>query len=177
MMDGITTQEIVGSDVFFEIIDPEELEYTYRIRPAKDFGAPFNSSFKVKNIALVPTIPADACSAIENADDIEGNIALISRGECSFLSKTINVERVGARAAIITEGDNTSSDFEYYIDMVHDTTSRESNIPAGFLVGKNGVVIRRTLKKLRRNYAIINLPVNLTFTPPHEINHPPWMGV
>lgn len=102
---------------------------------------------------------------------------LFHRSECSFLSKTINVERVGARAAIITEGDNTSSDFEYYIDMVHDTTSRDSNIPAGFLVGKNGVIIRNTLKKLRRNYAIINLPVNLTFTPPHEINHPPWMGL
>lgn len=80
MMEGITTQDVVGGDVFFEIIDPEELEYTYRIRPAKDFGAPFNASFKVKNIALVPTIPADACSVIENADDIEGNIALISRG-------------------------------------------------------------------------------------------------
>jgi hypothetical protein len=29
--------------VFFEIIEPEELGYTYRIRPAKDFGAPFVS--------------------------------------------------------------------------------------------------------------------------------------
>lgn len=40
----ISTADIVGSDVFFEIIDPIELEYTYRIRPAKDFGAPFVST-------------------------------------------------------------------------------------------------------------------------------------
>lgn len=31
----------IGSDVFFEIIYPPELEYTYKLRPAKDFGAPF----------------------------------------------------------------------------------------------------------------------------------------
>lgn len=41
MNDGTSIADIIGGDVFFEIIDPEELEYTYRIRPAKDFGAPF----------------------------------------------------------------------------------------------------------------------------------------
>lgn len=43
-MDGTSVPEILGSDVFFEIIDPIELGYTYRLRPAKDFGAPFVSS-------------------------------------------------------------------------------------------------------------------------------------
>lgn len=42
-MDGTSTVDIINGDVFFEIIDPVELEYTYRIRPAKDFGAPFVS--------------------------------------------------------------------------------------------------------------------------------------
>lgn len=42
-MDGTSTAEVINGDVFFEIIDPMELEYTYRIRPAKDFGAPFVS--------------------------------------------------------------------------------------------------------------------------------------
>lgn len=60
--------------------------------------------------------------------------------------------------------------------MVHDNSDRETNIPAGYLLGKNGRVIRSTLKRLKRKYAIINLPVNLTFTPPNEINHPPWLG-
>lgn len=42
--DGVSSTDIIGSDVFFEIIEPEELGYTYRIRPAKDFGAPLVSS-------------------------------------------------------------------------------------------------------------------------------------
>lgn len=44
MTDGTSVPEILGSDVFFEIIDPRELGFTYRLRPAKDFGAPFVST-------------------------------------------------------------------------------------------------------------------------------------
>ena len=81
ILDGIRTSDIVGSDVFFEIIDPEELEYTYRIRPAKDFGVPFNSSHNFKEAFLVPAIPADACTTdFVNGDELEGNIALVERG-------------------------------------------------------------------------------------------------
>lgn len=42
-LDGTSTAEIIAGDIFFEVVDPVELEYTYRIRPAKDFGAPFVS--------------------------------------------------------------------------------------------------------------------------------------
>uniref|UniRef100_A0A1B0CL84 Putative protease-associated domain protein n=1 Tax=Lutzomyia longipalpis TaxID=7200 RepID=A0A1B0CL84_LUTLO len=177
MLDEITTQDIIAGDVFFEVLDPEELEYTYRLRPAKDFGAPFNASFRFPRIALVPVVPFDACSSadIVNGDSLEGNVAFVERGECSFLTKAINVEKHGARAVIVTESSMPEEE-EYYIEMVHDNTGRETNIPAGFLIGINGRIILQTLKKLRRNYAIINIPVNLTFTPPHQINHPPWMG-
>lgn len=172
----VYTQDIIGGDVFFEIIDPAELEYTYRLRPAKDFGTPFNASFRVENVALVPAEPADACTALKNAYDTRGNVVLIERGECSFLTKTINAEMAGARAAIITESNVESTEYDYYIEMVHDNSDRDANIPAGFLLGKNSRVIRSTLQKLNRKYAVINLPVNLTFTPPHLINHPPWLG-
>lgn len=43
---GSFSDTSIGSDVFFEIIYPPELEYTYKLRPAKDFGAPFVSIFK-----------------------------------------------------------------------------------------------------------------------------------
>lgn len=35
--------DVVAGDVFFEILEPPELRYSYRIRPAKDFGATFVS--------------------------------------------------------------------------------------------------------------------------------------
>lgn len=61
--------------------------------------------------------------------------------------------------------------------MIDDDTKEEVRIPAGFLMGKNGLFIVKTLERLGRDYAIINLPVNLTFTPVNEINQPPpWLG-
>lgn len=83
-------------------------------------------------------------------------------------------ERAGARAVIIT--DVTKSNEDYFIEMIDDDSSEEANIPAGFLMGKNGIMITRTLERLNRQFAIINLPVNLTFTPIHNMNQPPWLG-
>lgn len=60
--------------------------------------------------------------------------------------------------------------------MIPDSTSSDANIPAGYLLGKNGQMILSTLRKLKQGYAIVNAPVNLTFTPPQKINHPPWLG-
>lgn len=165
--------------MFFEITEPVELEYTYRIKPAKDFGGTFNANFKLRDVALVPVIPSDACliSSVRNADDIRGNVALVERGDCSFLTKTINIERLGGRAVIITESSADEGDNEIYIEMVDDDSGRQTNIPAGFLLGKNGKIIRSTLNRLQRDYAVINLNINLTFVPVHMINTPPWLGL
>ncbi|XP_057661416.1 PRADC1-like protein [Diorhabda carinulata] len=173
-IDGTSTAEVINGDVFFEIVDPVELEYTYRIRPAKDFGAPFNASFHIKNVPLVPILPKNGCKPPDNLDDIEGNVAFIERGDCSFKLKTLVAERAGARAVIIS--DVVNSNQEYFIEMIDDNAVEEVNIPAGYLLGKNGLMILKTLEKLKKNFAIINLPVNLTFTPIHEMNQPPWLG-
>nr|XP_023016256.1 PRADC1-like protein [Leptinotarsa decemlineata] len=174
LMDGTSTAEIINGDVFFEIIEPSELEYTYRIRPAKGFGAPFNSSFHIKNVPLIPVLPKNGCKPPDNLDDVEGNVAFIERGDCSFKRKALIAEQAGARAAIIS--DVTDSKDEYFIEMIDDHTIDEVNIPAGYLMGKNGLMILNTLRRLRRTYALINLPVNLTYTPVHKMNQPPWMG-
>jgi hypothetical protein len=81
MVDGSRTADVIAGDVFFEIIEPEELEYTYRLKPAKNFGSSFNDkNIKFESSALVSTQPADSCDKILNARDIKGNIALVERG-------------------------------------------------------------------------------------------------
>lgn len=174
MYDGTSPAEIIGGDVFFEIIDPVELEYTYRIRPAKDFGASFNESFKFRNVPLVPIIPKFGCEPPTNSDDLIGSVALIERGDCSFKQKALIAEEYGARAAIIT--DISKLHEEYFIEMVDDDTTQDVHIPIGYLMGKNGNMILRTLERLDLEYAVINMPVNLTFTPVHKMNQPPWLG-
>ncbi|CAK9807706.1 PRADC1-like protein [Anthophora quadrimaculata] len=177
----------IGSDVFFEIIYPPELEYTYKLRPAKDFGAPFNASFLEERIPLVPTDPPHGCQLPENAKELKGRIALIERGECSFFIKSIKAEEAGAKAVIIADYHTSSLEESiispiwtdhYYVDMIRDDTispSKTVNIPAGFLLGKNGKMIRQTLKRLNQPFALINIPVNLTFTSLDKLHQPPWL--
>ncbi|XP_034828992.1 PRADC1-like protein isoform X2 [Maniola hyperantus] len=175
--DGSSTADIIAGDVFFEIIDPPELRYSYRIRPAKDFGASFNGSISFEKARLVPTIPFHSCSEIKNQDDIFGNIALSERGECSFVYKTMNAQLAGAQAVIITETvDKWDDALDHLIEMVDDKMEVDVNIPAAFLLGRSGATILRTLKRLHRKYAIINLPINMTHVPISRMNQPPWIS-
>lgn len=168
------TLDYLHGDVFFEIVDPEELEYTYRVRPAKDFGPVFTDShFIEKRNELVLPDPREACSKLKNAAQMKGKVALIERGECSFLTKVLIVEEAGAIAAIVTDTTG-KDDVDYYIEMVHDNTSRDTNIPSGYLVGRSGRIIMSTLNRHGLDRAIINIPVNLTHVPTESVNHPPW---
>ena len=56
-----------------------------------------------------------------------------------------------------------------------DSTDREVTIPVGFLLGRNGQVIRNTLHKLRLDEAVINVPINLTNVATHKWKQPPWV--
>ncbi|CAG4930144.1 unnamed protein product [Colias eurytheme] len=174
--DGSTSADVIGGDVFFEILEPPELRYSYRIRPAKDFGGTFNSTFRMEKARLVPTDPINSCSDISNYEEVDGNIALAERGDCSFVFKTAVAQIAGARAIIITESIHRWDDsLDHLIEMVDDKMQIDVNIPSAFLLGRNGATIIRTLKKLHLQYAIINIPVNMTYIPINKMNQPPWI--
>ncbi|CAH2084705.1 unnamed protein product [Euphydryas editha] len=175
--DGASTADVIAGDIFFEILDPPELRYSYRIRPAKDFGTPFNGSVHFEKAKLVPTVPLHSCSDIINSDELFGNIALSERGECSFVFKTLKAQQAGAQAVIITESvDKWDDALDHLIEMVDDKMDLDVNIPAGFLLGRSGATILRTLKRLNKRYAIVNLPINMTHVPLGKMNQPPWIS-
>ena len=58
--------------VFFEVLEPDEISYTYKLNPAA-FSPPWNESFGGE-IKLVPGYPECGCSYLQNHDDIEGQI-------------------------------------------------------------------------------------------------------
>ncbi|XP_063826390.1 PRADC1-like protein [Ostrinia nubilalis] len=171
--DGSSSLDVIVGDIFFEIVEPVELRYSYRIRPAKDFGTTFNESFSFKNAKLVPTVPLHSCSNIVNYNNIAGHIALAERGDCSFVFKAAMAQMAGARAIIITEF--LDKDDDYLIEMVDDKNELDINIPAAFLLGRSGATILRTLRLLHRSYAVVNLLINMTHTPVSKMNQPPWI--
>jgi len=171
---GLTEKEykenVAAGFIFFEITDPPELAYTYKLNPS-DFSLPYNTSFR--EIGLVASDPPCGCGSLTNAEDVEGKIVLIERGECSFVSKGVKAEEAGALGALITD-DNPEND-DYYLTMVDDTTSREVGIPVAFLLGKNGNYIKQTLEKLKISEAIINIPINISNVDLIKMNQPPWI--
>ena len=76
-----------------------------------------------------------------------------------FLTKCINAERAGAIAVIVTDNDFAN---EYLIDMIGDDTGQVCNIPSLFLTWKDGLMIKKSIEKNNLNYAVINIPLNLT---------------
>jgi MYXO-CTERM domain-containing protein len=57
---------------------------------------------------LVPTVPAIACSDLQNAADLAGNIAYIERGDCYFVDKVQRAADAGAIAVVVV--DNVEQD-------------------------------------------------------------------
>ncbi|MCP4902138.1 MAG: peptidase [bacterium] len=69
------------------------------------FGPPFDATGITADIALAEDgtglDPNDGCEAITNGGAINGNIALIHRGNCNFTVKVANAQAVGAVAVAI----------------------------------------------------------------------------
>ena len=62
--------------VFFEIIEPEQLSYTYKLNPAA-FSQRWNMSLLEYKLILAD--PPCGCATLNNADEVEGQIVLIGK--------------------------------------------------------------------------------------------------
>ncbi|HYD22673.1 MAG TPA: PA domain-containing protein, partial [Flavipsychrobacter sp.] len=58
-------------------------------------------SSPILNVNIVKADPYEACGTLTNASAINGNIALIKRGNCEFGAKALAAENAGAVAVII----------------------------------------------------------------------------
>jgi hypothetical protein len=70
---------------------------------------------------LVVTSPANGCGALTNAAAVNGNVALVIRGTCSFIVKYQQAQTAGAKA-IVVYNDGTSSSRQDPIVMGVDST-------------------------------------------------------
>ncbi|XP_050829428.1 protease-associated domain-containing protein 1 isoform X3 [Serinus canaria] len=122
--------------LYFQVLSPGDIRYIFTATPAKDFGGVFNTRYD--QIHLVPADPPEACGELNNGVFIQDQIALVERGGCSFLSKTRVIQEHGGRAVIIA--DNAYDNDSFYIEMIQDSSRRTADIPALFLLGRDGYV-------------------------------------
>ena len=87
------------------ITSPPSIAWTYRIGAA-DFGPPLSSPGVSGSIILANDgvgTATDACQPIVNGAAINGNLALIDRGNCPFTQKVANAQAVGAAGVLIAD--------------------------------------------------------------------------
>lgn len=82
---------------------PDELEGSHEAQAAS-FGPSLSEDGDEEDLALVNDgvgVGTDACEPIVNTGEVDGNIALIDRGACSFTTKVANAQAAGAVGVII----------------------------------------------------------------------------
>lgn len=92
---------------------------------------------------LVEADPWFACEEIQNAAEIEGNVAFTSRGDCTFVLKTQNSFAAGAIANIIANNDTANPDAIIPMGGTWDPTT---NIPTMMVSYNAGQAILQSLK-------------------------------
>lgn len=161
----------VNEQLWLHIIHPEEISYHFKILPAKDFGNILKPP--LRSIPMLAADPWEACSKnLDNGGRFRGRVVLVVRGECSFLTKALNVQEHGAVAVIVANND--PQDIDTWIDMSEDGTGRvnEVKIAAFYLLGKDGQKIKEALDRTTHGVGLINVPSNVSDV--SAITQPKW---
>lgn len=90
--------------------------------------------------------PFHACVDIQNNDELNGKIAIIERGECTFVDKARRASKAGAKAVIIFDNvPDTSIKNQPPFAMSGDGKD-DVKIPTCFLFTNEAIMLRNALK-------------------------------
>lgn len=118
--DGAATKaaasKFLSSETTLTVTAPSTVQGNYQIGTAA-FGASASTASVSGNVVIGkdaantdgPT-DTDGCSAFTNASAIAGNIALVDRGTCSFVTKARNAQNAGAVALVIADNRTKADD-------------------------------------------------------------------
>ncbi|CRL00773.1 CLUMA_CG014027, isoform A [Clunio marinus] len=90
-------------------------------------------------------IPSHACSEIQNKDDVKGKIAIIERGDCTFVDKARRAMLSGAIAVIIFDNIPDTSIVNQPPFAMSGDGKDDVNIPTCFLFTNEAKLVRNAL--------------------------------
>ena len=97
-----TMQMFLWNIVDFEVNSPTTLSHTFAVRAATFGATNYDLSGNILLVADTEGNATEGCSGnYSNTSEINGNIALIDRGNCEFGTKCLNAQNAGAIAVII----------------------------------------------------------------------------
>uniref|UniRef100_A0A3Q0SRQ6 alpha-1,2-Mannosidase n=1 Tax=Amphilophus citrinellus TaxID=61819 RepID=A0A3Q0SRQ6_AMPCI len=151
-------EEVVVPHVV-QLISPPFLGRTVLTAGPAKFGMDLTKQEHGVKGSIVKASPYTACGPIDNAVDLEGNIAVALRGDCMFAAKARWLQKAGAVGVIfIDHREGSNSEETPLFQMVGDGDSTEDiTLPLVFLFSREGAVLTAALEK-HHNVDVLLLP-------------------
>ncbi|XP_049885459.1 ER degradation-enhancing alpha-mannosidase-like protein 3 [Pectinophora gossypiella] len=90
--------------------------------------------------------PLDACSPIQNSQDVKDKFAIAKRGQCTFAQKVRNMQAAGAKLAIVLDNVADSTHENTALFAMSGDGKDDIEIPAVFLFSQEGAYLTNALK-------------------------------
>jgi extracellular elastinolytic metalloproteinase len=125
------------------VIEPEDIARKYDTGNA-DFGTRINAVPITGKVVIARDNtgqPLLGCETLNNPTALAGNIAMVDRGGCFFIQKTVRAEAAGARGLIICNFENT------ILNMAGAAGFPDPGIPAVLLSSNDCLSIKRAIDR------------------------------
>lgn len=129
------------SNPSFTISSPSSIEGTYNYSPTTFFGGNVNDGYNYGELVLVndgTALSHEGCNTLINSAEIAGNIAVVYRGTCEFITKVMNAQNAGATAVIVINNVASAP-----IEMVG--TNENITIPAVMISQADGTILTNVI--------------------------------
>ena len=139
----------------FVVNAPDLIQGVYQSSGASPFGPPFPSGGLTGDLVLAEDAEGadhDICSSVTNATDLEGNIAILYRGNCPFVEKVLSAQEAGAIGVVVINNLIGEPPFQM------GGTSDEVEIPSLMIGLETGSAIVEALD----NGDVVNITAQLT---------------
>ncbi len=127
----------IGESTYLKVLSPGDVPKLLYSANDADFGPAFPSEGLIGYLALAA--PADGCSALTNGESVFGKIAVIDRGQCTFVQKVKNAQNAGASAVLVVN--NTPG----YLDTDLGGSDASIVIPSAFITLEDGTILKERL--------------------------------
>lgn len=109
------------------------------------FGPELTGDMSLSQRAVFAT-PSKVCNSLRNGNELKGKIAILERGDCTFVDKARRVQTAGSVAAIVYDNmPNTSIDNQQMFAMSGDGRD-DVKIPVVFLFTKEAEVLLAAIR-------------------------------
>ncbi|XP_060068085.1 ER degradation-enhancing alpha-mannosidase-like protein 3 [Ylistrum balloti] len=125
--------------------DPYFGSLSFKAGPAQ-FGYSLKTNPPIQGVVAIAD-PFNACSAITNPEEVEGNIAIIERGSCMFVDKARNLQKAGAKGSVVIDNTEGSSSESHALFAMSGDGQQDVDIPLVFLFHKEGQTILKLLQE------------------------------